>query len=93
MEKKTEITYIHEKTFDIQEFNHLVDDELVTCEYCGHQWDGWAQCMCLGIVEDDINQPTPEIKITQPKRMTLRSDTEKNNIQKENKTKNCCSKK
>jgi hypothetical protein len=93
MGKKTEITYINEKTFDIQEFNHIVDDELITCDNCGHQWDGWAQCICLGIVEsdydDDLTQLTQEIKITQPKRMTLRSDTKKNKIQ----TKNCCSKK
>ena len=29
------------------------DDEMTTCTTCGHYWDGFAQCKCLGIPPDD----------------------------------------
>ena len=28
------------------------DDEMITCPTCGHYWDGFAQCKCLGIPPD-----------------------------------------
>jgi hypothetical protein len=28
------------------------DDEMTTCTTCGHYWDGFAQCKCLGIPPD-----------------------------------------
>jgi len=53
MVKNTNITDIIEKSFDILEFNHILEDDLITCENCGHKWDGWAQCMCLGEIISD----------------------------------------
>lgn len=67
---------IIEQNFDIQEFNTFIE-ELITCENCGHEWDGYAQCMCMGIVESDYDEELiehTEILDKQPKRMTLRSD-------------------
>ena len=45
------------------------DELLVTCD-CGHQWDGYAQCMCLGIINID---EFDEIIVVKTHKMILRS--------------------
>ena len=30
-----------------------IDEDMVTCDNCGHYWDGYAQCCCRGIKMDD----------------------------------------
>jgi hypothetical protein len=46
------------------------DDELVTCENCSYEWDGYAQCRCYGIPLDDSEVPSKSTH-----KMTLRSHT------------------
>ena len=59
------------------------DEEMVTCDNCGNTWDGYAQCICLGIPEYDSD--TDEEKDTSYKlsthQMTLRSHTRPNAIE------------
>ena len=53
------------------------DEEMVTCENCGNTWDGYAQCMCLGIPEYDSDtdeEQEPELG-QRTHQMTLRSHT------------------
>lgn len=42
--------------------NEDEDEELYECDNCGHQWDGYAQCMCLGVkdVSDDEDESDNE---------------------------------
>ena len=47
------------------------DEDMITCENCGHCWDGYAQCSCYGIPLDD--EPLPPTEPYHP--MTLRSHT------------------
>lgn len=37
----------------------LDDDGLYTCGYCGHQYDGNAQCFCFGICDEVSPGPVP----------------------------------
>ena len=34
--------------------------DLITCEYCGDQWDGFAQCKCWGYMNCQDEQVVPE---------------------------------
>ena len=36
----------------------LDDDGLYTCEFCGHRYDGNAQCFCFGMC-DEVPSPSP----------------------------------
>ena len=49
------------------------DNDLVTCDNCGHQWDGFAQCMCLGISYSE-DEDEGEIRPVKTHKMKLRSD-------------------
>jgi len=72
MVKQTKITHIIETPFDILEFNHILEDDHITCDNCGHKWDGWAQCMCLGEIisdyEDDLIQNVTQNNIFKDKK-------------------------
>ena len=37
----------------------LDDDGLYTCEFCGHRYDGNAQCFCIGICDESPPPPPP----------------------------------
>ena len=54
------------------ESQYETDEEMVTCENCGNIWDGYAQCMCLGI-PDYNSDSDEEIHNTSTHPMTLRS--------------------
>jgi len=52
------------------------DEEMVTCENCGNTWDGYAQCMCLGIPDYDSDTEEQDTELGQrTHQMTLRSHT------------------
>lgn len=59
-----------------QESDYGSDNDLVTCDNCDHQWDGFAQCMCLGISysEDEEDEEEDEIRPVKTHKMKLRSD-------------------
>ena len=44
-----------------------LDEELYMCDNCGHEWDGNAQCMCLGGMDesedDDSDNEDDGIKV------------------------------
>ena len=40
---------------------NMDDDEYtMTCEHCGHTWDGYAQCQCLGNLGGNIQYKETE---------------------------------
>ena len=41
------------------EAGSLDDDELYTCEFCGHRYDGNAQCFCFGMCDEVPSPPPP----------------------------------
>jgi len=54
MVNKTNPILLSEQPFDIHEFNKIVEDDSIVCENCGNNWDGYAQCMCMGIIYSDF---------------------------------------
>ena len=56
-----------------QESDYGSDNDLVTGDNCGHQWDGFAQCMCLGISYSE-DEDEGEIRPVKTHKMKLRSD-------------------
>ena len=62
------------------EYNTADDEPLVTCENCGHEWDGYAQCSCYGIPIDEYSDDEcsdNECSSERSHAMTLRSHTKK----------------
>ena len=57
--------------------SYQTDEEMVTCDNCGNTWDGYAQCMCLGIPDyySDSEEEKEKEQNTSTHPMTLRSHT------------------
>jgi hypothetical protein len=65
---------------DLSSDSEYYEDSLVTCDNCGYQWDGYAQCSCHGIPLDEYSDDEcshDESKVTSSHTMTLRSHTTK----------------
>ena len=43
------------KTYESPPYTQL-EEELYECDNCGHQWDGNAQCMCLGVMDESDDE-------------------------------------